>query len=83
MSAPLFEISNLHVVAAASPASEILRGLDLTINEGEIHAVQPKIGMLAGPKPTTGAGRVLARNGRFGRLSQSGVKCCSCVTSCL
>ena len=39
MSAPLFEISDLHVAAAASPASEILRGLDLTINEGEIHAV--------------------------------------------
>ena len=39
MSAPLFEISGLHVAAAASPDSEILRGLDLTIGEGEIHAV--------------------------------------------
>ena len=39
MSAPLFEISGLHVAAAASPDAEILRGLDLTIGEGEIHAV--------------------------------------------
>jgi len=39
MTAPLFEISGLHVAAAASPDSEILRGLDLTIGAGEIHAV--------------------------------------------
>ena len=39
MSAPLFEISGLQVAAATSPGTEILRGLDLTIREGEIHAV--------------------------------------------
>jgi Fe-S cluster assembly ATP-binding protein len=39
MSAPLFEITDLHVAATVATGTEILRGLDLTIGEGEIHAV--------------------------------------------
>jgi Fe-S cluster assembly ATP-binding protein len=39
MSAPLFEISGLHVAAAATPDVEIVRGLDLVVGAGEVHAI--------------------------------------------
>ncbi|MEZ5227308.1 MAG: Fe-S cluster assembly ATPase SufC [Acidimicrobiales bacterium] len=42
MSAPLFEIVDLHVSTVAdgvNPATEILKGVSLTVNEGEIHAL--------------------------------------------
>jgi Fe-S cluster assembly ATP-binding protein len=39
MSAPLFEISGLVASATADPTAEILRGVDLTVNEGEVHAI--------------------------------------------
>jgi len=37
--APLFEISDLHVASAAAPADEILKGVSLTVNRGEVHAL--------------------------------------------
>jgi Fe-S cluster assembly ATP-binding protein len=39
MTSPLFEISGLRVAAAASPEHEILRGIDLRIEAGEVHAI--------------------------------------------
>ena len=40
MTAPLFEISDLHVAPAeAATGAEILKGLSLTINAGEVHAI--------------------------------------------
>ena len=44
MSAPLFAVEDLHVRAAADeggkgPGAEILRGVDLTVGAGEIHAL--------------------------------------------
>ena len=38
MSAPLFEIEGLHA-ATAEGDIEILRGVDLTVQEGEVHAL--------------------------------------------
>ncbi|HMS14389.1 MAG TPA: Fe-S cluster assembly ATPase SufC [Microthrixaceae bacterium] len=39
MHAPLFEVDDLHAVAASDADREILRGLTLTIREGEVHAI--------------------------------------------
>ncbi|NND73697.1 MAG: Fe-S cluster assembly ATPase SufC [Ilumatobacter sp.] len=39
MSTPLFRVDDLHVQPAESDAGEILRGLDLTVNAGEVHAI--------------------------------------------
>ncbi|HEX2851319.1 MAG TPA: Fe-S cluster assembly ATPase SufC [Acidimicrobiales bacterium] len=38
MSGPLFQIENLHVVVGDDDA-EILKGVDLTVDEGEVHAL--------------------------------------------
>jgi len=39
VSAPLFQISDLHARPAAEGAAEILKGIDLTVNPGEVHAI--------------------------------------------
>ena len=39
VTAPLFEIEDLHVRTAGPDGAEILRGVDLTIEAGEIHAL--------------------------------------------
>jgi len=39
MSTPLLEIKNLHVRIEDQPEVEILRGIDLTIQEGEVHSI--------------------------------------------
>jgi len=39
VNAPLFRVDNLHVQPAESDAGAILRGLDLTVNAGEVHAI--------------------------------------------
>jgi Fe-S cluster assembly ATP-binding protein len=39
MVAPLFEIENLHARPAVAGAADILRGVDLTIAPGEVHAL--------------------------------------------
>jgi Fe-S cluster assembly ATP-binding protein len=36
---PLFEISDLHVAPAEQPGSPILRGVDLVVRPGEVHAL--------------------------------------------
>ena len=36
---PLFEITDLRVAPAASPADQILKGVSLTVNRGEVHAL--------------------------------------------
>src|SRR3954462_7175769 len=41
---PLLEIKNLHARIAAPGGREILKGVDLTINEGEVHAIMGKNG---------------------------------------
>src|SRR3954467_2289579 len=41
---PLLEIKNLHARVAAPGGREILKGVDLTINKGEVHAVMGKNG---------------------------------------
>src|SRR6476620_8230962 len=41
MSAPLLEVRNLH---ASVGEREILKGVDLVINEGEVHAIMGKNG---------------------------------------
>jgi len=37
--APLFEITDLRVAPAAAPTDEILKGVSLTVNRGEVHAL--------------------------------------------
>ena len=41
---PLLEVKNLHARIAGPGGREILRGVDLTINEGEVHAIMGKNG---------------------------------------
>jgi Fe-S cluster assembly ATP-binding protein len=41
---PLLEIKNLHARVAAPGGREILKGVDLTINPGEVHAIMGKNG---------------------------------------
>ena len=36
---PLFEINDLRVAPAAAPADQILKGVSLTVNRGEVHAL--------------------------------------------
>jgi Fe-S cluster assembly ATP-binding protein len=47
MHAPLFEVDDLHAVAASDADREILRGLTLTIREGEVHAIMGPNGSAA------------------------------------
>ena len=39
MTSPLFRVDDLHVQPAEHPTGEILKGLDLTVNAGEVHAI--------------------------------------------
>src|SRR5438132_14286777 len=41
---PLLEVKTLHARVAAPGGREILKGVDLTINEGEVHAIMGKNG---------------------------------------
>jgi Fe-S cluster assembly ATP-binding protein len=41
---PLLEVKDLHARVAAPGGREILKGVDLTINEGEVHAIMGKNG---------------------------------------
>ena len=41
---PLLEVTNLHARIAAPGGREILKGVDLTINAGEVHAIMGKNG---------------------------------------
>lgn len=71
MSAPLFEIDDLHVSSVGDgnqPATEILKGITLTVNEGETHTLVGPTGsgkstlasaLLGSPEYEVTAGRVL------------------------
>src|SRR5881409_3117108 len=41
---PLLEVRNLHARVAAPGGRDILKGVDLTINKGEVHAIMGKNG---------------------------------------
>src|SRR5437868_563944 len=41
---PLLEVKNLHARVATGEQREILKGVDLTINAGEVHAIMGRNG---------------------------------------
>lgn len=73
MSAPLFEIDELHISAVSDgsqPAAEILKGVSLTVHEGEVHALVGPNGsekstlasaLMGSPDYAVTSGRVLFR----------------------
>ncbi len=44
MNSPLFRVADLHVQLAGHPTGEILKGFDLTVRAGEVHAIMEPSG---------------------------------------